>query len=49
LLWGEGKQQTQPADTQRYPHVLAMRAKLQTEQGKAAYRRRKRLAEPPND
>ena len=47
-LGREGKQQTQPADAQRYPHTLAMRAKLQTEQGKAAYRKRKWLAEPPN-
>lgn len=47
-LGREGKQQTQPADAQRYPHTLAMRAKLQTEQGKAAYRKRKWIAEPPN-
>jgi transposase len=47
-LGREGKQQTQPADAQRHPHTLAMRAKLQTEQGKAAYRKRKWLAEPPN-
>jgi transposase len=47
-LGREGKQQTQPADAQRYPHTAAMRAKLQTEQGKAAYRKRKWIAEPPN-
>ena len=47
-LGREGKQQTQPADAQRNPHTLAMRAKLQTEQGKAAYRKRKWIAEPPN-
>jgi transposase len=47
-LGREGKPQTQPADAQRHPHTLAMRAKLQTEQGKAAYRKRKWLAEPPN-
>lgn len=32
----------------RSPHTAAMAAKLQTEEGKAAYRRRKWLAEPPN-
>ena len=47
-LGREGKQKTQPADAQRYPHTLAMRAKLQTEQAKAAYRKRKWIAEPPN-
>jgi transposase len=35
-------------DAQRSPHTAAMAAKLQTEQGKAAYRRRKWIAEPPN-
>jgi transposase len=33
---------------ERLPHTAAMAAKLQTEQGKAAYRRRKWIAEPPN-
>lgn len=47
-LGREGKQQTQTDDAQRDPHTLAMRAKLQTEQGKAAYRKRKWIAEPPN-
>jgi len=47
-LGREGKQHTQPPDARRYPHTLAMRAKLQTEQGKAAYRKRKWIAEPPN-
>ena len=47
-LGREGKQQTQAADAQRYPHTAAMRAKLQTDQGKAAYRKRKWIAEPPN-
>jgi transposase len=35
-------------DPERSPHTAAMAAKLQTEQGKAAYRRRKWIAEPPN-
>jgi transposase len=35
-------------DPVRSPHTAAMAAKLQTEQGKAAYRRRKWIAEPPN-
>lgn len=35
-------------DPARSPHTAAMAAKLQTEQGKAAYRRRKWIAEPPN-
>jgi transposase len=33
---------------QRLPYTAAMAAKLQTERGKAAYRRRKWIAEPPN-
>lgn len=33
---------------ERLPHTAAMAAKLQTEPGKAAYRRRKWIAEPPN-
>jgi transposase len=33
---------------ERLPHTAAMAAKLQTEQGKAVYRRRKWIAEPPN-
>ena len=35
-------------DAQRYPHTVAMQAKFQTEQGKADYRKRKWIAEPPN-
>ena len=35
-------------DPERSPHTAAMAAKLQTEEGKAAYRRRKWIAEPPN-
>jgi transposase len=43
----EGKQAL-PFDPQRSPHTAAMAAKLQTDDGKAAYRRRKWIAEPPN-
>ena len=35
-------------DATKNPHTAAMAAKLQTENGKAAYRRRKWIAEPPN-
>jgi transposase len=35
-------------DAQQYPHTAAMAAKLKTEQGQAAYRKRKWIAEPPN-
>ena len=35
-------------DPERSPHTAAMAAKLQTYEGKAAYRRRKWIAEPPN-
>jgi transposase len=35
-------------DAKANPHTAAMAAKLQTEAGKAAYRRRKWIAEPPN-
>ena len=47
-LGREGKEQAKPTDAQRYPHTVAMQARLQTEQGKAAYRKRKWIAEPPN-
>ena len=43
----EGKQYAE-FDAQAYPHTAAMAAKLQTPQGKAAYRRRKFIAESPN-
>ena len=43
----EGKQYAE-FDAQAYPHTAAMAAKLQTPQGKAAYRGRKFIAEPPN-
>jgi transposase len=46
-LGREGKQQAQ-ADSKTHPHTAAMAAKLQTDEGKAAYRRRKWIAEPPN-
>ena len=35
-------------DPERSPHTAAMAAKLQTDEAKAAYRRRKWIAEPPN-
>lgn len=47
-LGREGKVLTQPRDAQRYPHTVAMAAKFETEQGKADYRKRKWIAEPPN-
>ena len=43
----EGKQALR-FDPQRSPHTAAMAAKLQTDEGKDAYRRRKWIAEPPN-
>ena len=46
-LGREGKQHAQ-IDADQYPHTAAMAAKLQTEEGKAAYRKRKWIAEPPN-
>jgi len=46
-LGREGKQQAQ-VDAAAYPHTAAMAAKLQTKEGRAAYRRRKWIAEPPN-
>ena len=47
-LGREGRVQAKAVDAQRYPHTLAMQAKLQTDQGKADYRKRKWIAEPPN-
>jgi hypothetical protein len=35
-------------DAQKYPHTAGMAAKLQTDAGKAVYRKRKWIAEPPN-
>ena len=46
-LGREGKQALR-FNPQRSPHTAAMAAKLQTGEGKAAYRRRKWIAEPPN-
>lgn len=46
-LGREGKQQLH-FDPQRNPYTAAMAAKLQTEQGRSAYRKRKWIAEPPN-
>jgi len=46
-LGREGKQQLR-VDPERSPHTALMAAKLQSEQGKAAYRKRKWIAEPPN-
>lgn len=46
-LGREGKQQLH-FDPAGKPHTVAMAAKLQTEQAKAAYRKRKWIAEPPN-
>ena len=46
-LGREGKQHAQ-VDARQYPHTAAMAAKLQTDEGKAAYRKRKWIAEPPN-
>ena len=46
-LGREGKEHAE-IDAQRYPHTAAMAAKLQTAQGRAAYRKRKWIAEPPN-
>ena len=43
----EGKRCAE-VDAQKYPHTAAMAAKLRTEAGKAAYRKRKWIAEPPN-
>jgi len=46
-LGREGKSRAQ-VDPATHPHTAAMAAKLQTQAGKTAYRRRKWLAEPPN-
>lgn len=43
----EGKEQL-PFHADRNPHSAAMAAKLQSNEGRAAYRRRKWIAEPPN-
>ena len=46
-LGREGKR-AQGFDPERSPYTAAMAAKLQTDAGRAAYRRRKWIAEPPN-
>ena len=46
-LGREGKRCAQ-IDASKSPHTAAMAAKLHTNEGKAAYRRRKWIAEPPN-
>ena len=43
----EGKRCAE-VDAQKNPHTAAMAAKLQSDAGKAAYRKRKWIAEPPN-
>jgi transposase len=47
-LGREGKRAASKIDSKRYPHTAQMAAKLQTEVGKAAYRKRKWISEPPN-
>jgi transposase/IS5 family transposase len=46
-LGREGKRCAQ-IDAEHSPHTASMAAKLQSTQGKAAYRRRKWISEPPN-
>ena len=47
-LGREGKVLAKPRDEIHYPHTTAMAAKFETERGKADYRKRKWIAEPPN-
>lgn len=46
-LGREGREEV-AIDAGRYPHTAAMAAKLQTDEGRAAYRRRKAIVEAPN-
>lgn len=46
-LGREGKQLA-GLNPETHPHTAAMAVKLQSDEGKAAYRRRKWVAEPPN-
>ena len=46
-LGREGKEHAE-VDTQQHPHTAAMAARLKTDAGRAAYRKRKWIAEPPN-
>ena len=47
-LGREGKQLARPRDAQRFPHTVTMQAKFEMDSTKAAYRKRKWIAEPPN-
>ena len=46
-LGREGKRQS-GIDADKYPHTAAMAVKLQTQEGRDKYRRRKAIVEPPN-
>ncbi len=46
-LGREGRKQAD-IDAEKYPHTAAMATRLQQEETKAAYRRRKAIVEPPN-
>ena len=46
-LGREGKVLARPRNEIRYPHTVAMAAKFEMERGKADYRKRKWIAEPP--
>ena len=46
-LGREGKKQVD-IDAHKLPHTAAMAAKLQSDEGRAKYRRRKAIVEPPN-
>lgn len=46
-LGREGRRQA-AVDARKHPHTVAIAARLETAAGKAAYRRRKAIVEPPN-
>ena len=46
-LGREGKRHAE-IDGKQYPYTATLAAKLKTDEGKAAYRKRKLIAEPPN-
>ncbi len=48
VAMGREGQRCAEVDAQKNPHTAAMAAKLQTDAGKVAYRKRKWIAEPPN-
>ncbi len=48
VAMGRAGKRCAEVDAQKSPHTAAMAAKLQTDAGKAAYRKRKWIAEPPN-